>query len=198
MVSRKVGVAFVLLAAFVLPARAAAQTISCPENGSGGDQVTRGFYVQSFPGTTLGTVRLRYYGGGDGTYTVALTARTSTYDGAVVGTVQQTFAISGNSPQVTFDFGNAPATQGAALTFSQSLVASPGGVAFYDTGTGPCPGIVQTNGTTPPLDTVRRDSVGVLITYGTAVPTMNEWVMLVLGTFLVGAVAYRIRRWQFA
>ena len=198
MVSRMVSVALVVLAVLVLPTRAAAQSISCPENGTGGDQVTRGFYIQNFPGTTLGTVRLKYFGGGDGSYTVSLTARTGAYDGAIVGTVQQTFNISGNSPQVTYDFGNAATTQGAVLTFSQSLISSPGGVAFYDTGTGPCPGVVQTNGTTPPLDSVRRDSVGLLITYGTQVPTMNEWVMLVLGTFLVGAVAYRIRRWQFA
>ena len=93
-----------------------------------------------------------------------------------------------------YDFSNAPVTAGTVVTFSQVGPLT----LFYDTGTGPCANVTQTNGTTPPLDSFRRDSVGVLITGQQPVPTMNQWFMLALAALLIGGAASRMRRSQLA
>jgi hypothetical protein len=95
-------------------------------------------------------------------------------------------------------------TPGSIVTFSQSIVSGPS-VLFYDTGPcagfggcNSCPGVVETEDTTPPLSTARRGSVGVTIT-GTAaaaaiVPTLGVWGFFFLAAALAGAGLLVIRR----
>jgi hypothetical protein len=149
--------------------------VSCPFNpaASGGDRTDRGFYVTGYPGPNLGTVTLRYSANVPGTYTVVLTARLGTYDGPLVGTPQiavVSVPATGTSVPVTFDFGFAPVAPGSTITFTQTFVGP--GQLFYNVGTGGlddmtfngCPGVIETEGTNPPLDDFRRGSVGVIIT----------------------------------
>ena len=144
MASSKFGVWTLAAAYTLLPAVASAQVVSCPLNG-GGDQVTRGFYVPNFTGAGLGTVTLTYYPNSTGSHTVQLTARAGTYDGAIIGSVTQTFNLT-TSATIVYDFGGAPVTPGSTVTFTQTLLADPGvGVLFYDTGTGPCASCASTS-----------------------------------------------------
>lgn len=141
----------------------------CPFKGTGGDSLNRGFYVENFPAARLDRVTLQYYPEAAGLYSLELTAREGGYDGRLIGRRTVTFNSSGSSDvkRQTYDFGGATVTEGAVVTFSHEIVRQPGSSGiFYDTASNSsgCPDIVQTNGTTPPLDTVRRDSVGLQIT----------------------------------
>jgi hypothetical protein len=152
----------------------AQQLISCPTSGSSGDLLFRGFYVQSYPGTNLGTVTLTYTTHVAGTYTISLTARSGSYSGAVIGTPHTAVVDllpSVNTP-VIFNFAGAPVAPGTLVTFSQTQVSGPpGGSAFFNVGPcdfnpacASCPGVIETEDQTPPLSTFRRGSVGVTIT----------------------------------
>jgi hypothetical protein len=155
--------AIATLLSLASPSLADAQTVvSCPFFGTGGDLTDRGFYVTNYPGTNIGQVTLAYGTFSAGTYGITLTARAGTYDGPIIGSRTVVVLLTGNSPStpVSFDFGGAPVTQGSTITFTQSSV----GGALFDTGIGPCPGVTETEGTIPPLDTFRRDSVGLMIT----------------------------------
>jgi len=139
---------------------------NCPANSSSGDNLTRGFYVENFPARELDKVTMTYHMPAAGTYTVRMTARENTYDGRIIGGPRtRTFntGTGGTRAEITFDFGSATVTEGSTVTFSQELLDSPSGSLFYNVGDGPCADIVQTEGTTPPLDTVRRDRVAVTI-----------------------------------
>ncbi|RFF31381.1 hypothetical protein [Wenzhouxiangella sediminis] len=143
---------------------------SCPFNGTGGDFLDRGFYVQDFPGERLDRVTLQYYPHAAGLYTLELTAREGGYDGRLIGRRTVTFDASGSSDvqRQTYDFGGATVTEGAVVAFSHEIIRRPGSAGIsYDTASnsGGCPDIVQTHGTSPPLDSVRRDSVGLQITH---------------------------------
>jgi hypothetical protein len=161
--------AIATLLSLVSPSTAAAETVvSCPFFGSGGDLTDRGFYVTNYPGTNIGQVTLAYGTFVAGTYGITLTARAGTYDGPIIGSRTVVVSLPGTitpSTPVIFDFGGAPVTQGSTITFTQSS----DGVLF-DTGIGPCPGVTETEGTIPPLDTFRRDSVGLTITQAVPAP----------------------------
>lgn len=144
--------------------------VSCPFQGWGGDWSTRGFYVSGYQGTNIDTVTLRYVTHTPGTYSISLSARIGSYDGPLIGTSDVTVSLplSGVPADVTFQFGGLPVSQGSTVTFAQSA----SGPVFFDVGNGPlgdpsfsdCPGVVETEGTLPPLDTFRRASVGLIIT----------------------------------
>jgi hypothetical protein len=176
---------FLVTGALLLPAAVAAETgpipvantitraatspvtMSCPFSNTGGDWTYRGFYI-TFPGDTLNTVTLQYIPLTTEMVSVTLTARLSTYDGTLVGSVTQSFeATAGVNQQVTFDFGGALVPAGSIITFAQTTASS----IYYDVGNGglgvadgTCPGFIETEGTTPPLDTFRRESVGAMVT----------------------------------
>ena len=134
----------------------------CPFSASfGGDFIDRGFYVDNYPGSTLDTVDLQLQPSAAGNITFTLTAFDSVYDGQLIGTAQVSGFMEAIPNDVTFNFSSATVTPGATVAFRISAV---GGSAFYDVGLGStCTDITQTNGTTPPLDTVRRNTVGLLI-----------------------------------
>jgi hypothetical protein len=144
------------------------EIVSCPFDG-GGDQISRGFYVESYPGITLDTVEVAYTTNNPGIYTMAMVIRRDAYNGPIVGEQEISINISGASTEAIFEFDNVSVPQGTTLTFAQSIIAGPGSVVFYDTGPcgfgdcSDCPGIYQTSSTEPPLSTIRRESVGVTI-----------------------------------
>jgi hypothetical protein len=143
---------------------------SCPFDGNGGDFLSRGFYVENFPEPRLDTVTLQYYPAASGQYTLELTAREDRYDGRLIGRRTVTFNSAGPGDVVrqTYDFGGATVTEGATVAFSQAVVESPGGAGIsYDVAndSGGCADITETAGTSAPLDTPRRDSVGLQIEF---------------------------------
>ena len=193
------------------PERASAQTISCPFNGTGGDLIDRGFYITSFPNFTIGKVQMRYYTNGiAGAYTIRMTLRSGSFDGPVLATKTITADLTTGGTDVIFDFVSVYVPNGTTVTFSQSLVSGPvGGAAYFDTGTcllgdqtcSTCPNVVETEGTTPPLSTFRRGSVGFIISSGpttTAVPTMTEWGLIILTVLLGAGSVYYLRRRRLA
>ncbi len=144
---------------------AATLIVSCPFGSPGGDDLSRGFYVTSYPGSNLYDVHVQYDASPSGTYTISMTARLGAYNGPIVGT-PQTVVVSlpstTSEQDVIFHFGDAPVPSGSTVTFTQKEIAGPGTI-YYNTGSGTCSGVFETNGTTPPLDTWRRNSVGLEI-----------------------------------
>jgi hypothetical protein len=70
----------------------------------------------------------------------------------------------GKSTLVYFDFGGAPVTPGDAITFTQRVedLGTGGGQLAFNVGNGNCPGVFETHGTIPPLDTVIRNSAAIV------------------------------------
>lgn len=175
---RKPAIAIILAALTVAllgalqPATAAADVaVSCPfDPTDNGDGLDHGFYVTNYPGTNIDRVTLEYTVDVGGAYMLTLTARSGTYAGPVIGTSTVSASIPNAAHAtvpVTFSFGAAPVASGSTITFAQSSTG-PGSGIFYNLGTGTCPGVTETEGTTPPLDTVRNGSVG--LTIATASP----------------------------
>ena len=150
-----------LSAAFAPLASAVSITVECPFTG-GGDTIDHGFYVDDYPGWTLGTVTLAHAATVEGGRTISLTARLSTYDGTLLGVASVTRTITTGMTKSVFDFGNIPVAAGSRITFAQAVTSGPGGVVF-DAGAGPCAGVTETVGTAPPLSTFLDNSVGLQI-----------------------------------
>ena len=145
--------------------------VSCPFSSSGGgDLLERGFYVSNYAGTNIDTVTLRYVTSVPGIYTVTLSARLGSYNGPLIGSSTAPLLVPSPSQDLTFHFDAAPVPLGSTITFTQSVVG-PGGL-FYDVGNGGlgdatyagCPGVIETEGAVPTLDSFRRASVGLRIT----------------------------------
>jgi hypothetical protein len=186
-------------------ASAAAPLVSCPPSGGNtGDLITRGFYIQNYPGPSLGTVQLLDVGS-NGSYTVTLTARLGAFDGPLVGTPQTVSFTMAGATSVTFNFGNVPVPNGSTITFAQTMVAGPG-TLFFDVGPcsfGPCascPGVVETEDFAPPLSTARRGSVAVTINAGSgaptagSVPTLSPWALALFGLGLAAIAILALRK----
>jgi len=115
----------------------------------------------------LNEVRLYLMTRTPGSYTLSLTARNGAYNGAVIGTATATAPLTTSDQAVDFAFASPTVATGSTVTF-QIGVTGPSSV-FYSVG--PClsdwkctyPGtqVAETEGTSPPLDTDRRNSVGV-------------------------------------
>lgn len=144
------------------PSHSVVKLIDCPPSLAGGDNLTRGMYVDSFPGTTLSSATAYFGVSGSGDRTVALTAQLGAFDGPVLGSDTVTFAgVDGDSARaVTFDLGDADVTMGDTVTFAFASIADTGGVLSLVTSTSNalC-GVTETEGTSPPLDTDRRNGM---------------------------------------
>jgi hypothetical protein len=173
-----------------LPASAASLSwnteVGCAPSGSGGDFASDGIYVTGYSGSNLGQVQLYYSTDTPGLYRIALTAHRGSFDGPVIGASQ---VVTAELPYLSseifliFDFGGAPVTPGDTIAFTQDIqgVLSAGGSVYFDVGTSSCPGVFETDDTTPPLSTVRRDRVGIVITEQTPVTacTPSDTVMCI-------------------
>ena len=176
-------VVMVLLACLLAAGTAAADVlIDCPDAGdNAGDSYWRGFYVPRYPGTTLDLVALRISPSVLGTYTIQLTARADTYDGTLLGQSEVTVPFTDGAPQeVVFTFPAVPVTQNGVVTFALERLAGDGAI-YYDVipqDPASCP-VVQTQDTTPPLSSFRRDGIVVRIegTSGVAAER-RSWSML--------------------
>jgi hypothetical protein len=133
-----------------------------------------------------------------GAVTDTLTARIGAFDGPIIGSITLPFTV-GASPQVlVYNFGGAPVAPGSTITFAHSI--SGAGVPDWDTGTGPCANVVETNGTTPPLDSIRGNSYGLQVTAvaaAIATPTVSSaplLVLLIAALALMAGFALRRRR----
>lgn len=143
--------------------------------GVGGDEISRGFYVLSFPETRLDRVTLYMSARTAGTYTFSLTARANGYAGTLLGIASATVTLTANDQAnvaTVFTFPSPTVTQGSTVTFTIVQTAGPAGAqVFYavpgalPTGDPNCP-VVETEGTSPPLDTFRRQGVNVKIEGG--------------------------------
>ena len=173
-------------AASGLPAQ---ELIHCPADLQGsGDKIDRGMYVPSYPGNTLGVVILTYgCGGGSGEVAFELTARAGSYDGDLIGVAQASITTSGDLYGTTsgrFDFHGAPVTKGAVVTVAQRRLDGNDDIfCFYNTGRNSgelCEGmVVETDGTAAPLDTDRREGMGVTVFPGAGVVPNTYWVAVV-------------------
>jgi hypothetical protein len=168
--------ALALLATGV-PLRAATSTVvSCPFS-TGGDNISRGFYLSGYGGTNLRTVSLAYTANTAGTYTVTLVAHRGAYNGPVLGTQNATLTLNpGFFTTAAFDFGGVAVPTGVTVAFTQS---ASGGPLFFNVGPcqpgascSSCPGVVETTDTTAPLSTTYRQSVGVTVTEDVASTTV--------------------------
>ena len=138
--------------------------ISC-QPIAGGDFLTRGLYVDSFPGSRLREVRMFFSGTVVGNYTISLTVRRNAYDGPLVGADTITINVPTTASDTvpgSFLFANPVIQAGSIVTFQLGQVSGPG-TLFYATPANPgCPA-TETEGTTPPLDTFRREGMGLRI-----------------------------------
>ncbi|HVT61795.1 MAG TPA: hypothetical protein VHR45_25780 [Thermoanaerobaculia bacterium] len=161
-----------LLGEGALRAQESSTTVSCPFFGRGTSGVYHGFYVTGYTGTNISTVTLGYTTDTPGRFSISLTARRNSFDGPLIGTTQTaTVHVGGplGETLVTFDFGAAPVSPGDTVAFIQSggEIASDNsqfGSLFFDAGTGSCNGVFETQGTSPPLDSVILSGVGITIT----------------------------------
>jgi hypothetical protein len=151
-------------------------TAACGFSGEGGDLPDRGIYLTNYPGSNLSQVELRYTAssGATGLWVLSLTARRGSFAGPIIGSTQiATPNIShdlttGGEDIVVFDFNGAPVTPGDTITFTQTAqyIGGTSGSIFFDTGTGTCPNVFETDDTVDlPLDNPpRRLTVGIIAT----------------------------------
>jgi len=137
---------------------------------TGGDIISRGFYIKDFPGTSLSEVDLWVSCNMPWDYTLELTARESSYNGTIIEKSQATKYLYGDKQLITFNFSSNSVQKNSIVTFSISKVSGPG--SCYYAVHGEYGGIaeedilvIQTNGTTPPLDSLRRYGIAIKV-YG--------------------------------
>jgi hypothetical protein len=162
-----IGSAAAIALAWGPSALAAPQTLySCGPGAGTGDGTDRGFYITGYPGPNLHSVTLAYEDDVAGIHTIGLTAHLGAYDGPVVGsaTVTGTVTDTGFTP-LTFTFTDPSVAAGSTIAFVQQVITSPpGSFLFYDYTADPCPGVIETEGTSPPLDTPRTGGRGIATT----------------------------------
>ena len=137
---------------------------------TGGDNLSRGFYIKDFPGTSLSQVDLWVSCDMPWDYTFELTARESTYNGTIIEKSQATKYLYSDKQLITFNFSSNPIQKNSIVTFSISKVSGPGSCSYAVFGEygGIAEGdilVIQTNGTIPPLDSHRRYGIAIRV-YG--------------------------------
>jgi len=137
---------------------------------TGGDNLSRGFYIKDFPGTSLSEVDLWVSCDMPWDYTFELTARESTYNGTIIEKSQATKYLYSDKQLITFNFSSNPVEKNSIVTFSISKITGPGSCYYAVNGEygGITEGdilVIQTNGTTPPLDSFRRYGIAIKV-YG--------------------------------
>lgn len=140
-------------------------------NPEGGDWIRRGFYIESYPGTTLSSISLWFYTDFDDDYTIQIEAREDAYDGTLVGQTSGAAFLGASPISITFDFGEVAVKKGDVLTFQMSWTGgsiSPYYCIYCDEFNAMNSeeiNIIETDGIDPPLDTYRNDGVAIQV-YG--------------------------------
>lgn len=142
---------------------------SCgPANYATGDQIFRGFYMANYPHVQLAGVDLQFAADVAGTYTVNLTAQWGAFGGGTIasGTATMNVGLDGTRTLGAFRWPSATVPQNSTVAFSMTQVSGPGTLYYsvyqsFD-GDASCP-LMETNGTTPPLDTDRRRGVEAIL-----------------------------------
>lgn len=156
-----------LLTLLLFVATGRAETLLACTNGNTGDFFDRGFYVPSYPGNSLASARLVFSSPTAGDYTVRLTVRSNTYDGIVLGSDSTTFNLAASTDRaVLFNFPSVRIREGSRVCFIMTITSGPSTALYYSVGpsSGGCTTVVETEGTTPPLDTFRRYGVELTLT----------------------------------
>jgi hypothetical protein len=125
--------------------------------------------VPSYAGTNIRRLQLGYGSMTGGEYLITTQIHRGTFDGPLVGSSSIYLTLPGGSfddVYGVFHFGGAfdgaPLNPGDTLAITQSYTGP--GSLFFDTGTGPsCGSAYETDGTTPPLDVPRNNTVGISI-----------------------------------
>lgn len=145
------------------PAPAPATTlIACDSTTTGGWFLTRGFYVDSYPGVNLKQVDLYVSADAAGSYGVSLTVRLNTFDGTLVAGDTTTVSSTGNTgdyAKATFTFSNPTIAKGAVVTFDAQQLSGAGTAFLQGTDTTGCP-IIGAIDKTPPLSTPLGNPIG--------------------------------------
>lgn len=152
-----------------------ADLVSCGVDFTGGDLIMRGFYHPAYPGSSIDTVELFLSARAPGAYEIRLDARLNAYNGALIASDTQSRILSGNDEDnvsYLFDLGGAAVAPGSTVTFTLTQESGQSDEVFYAVdaanfplgggGPGSCD-VIQTSGTTPPLDTLRRNGLWVRI-----------------------------------
>lgn len=159
-----VAIAFLLTTAYGF----AGTVVSCPFSGVGGDIVARGIVVPNYPGNNIRRLKIGYGASTAGEYRITAQIRRGSFDGPIVGTSSIFLSFPGGSYANVYGFfhfggafDGAPVTPGDTLAIIQTY-SGPGPLVFDVGNDTSCGGVVhETEGTTPPLDTFRRDTVGI-------------------------------------
>jgi hypothetical protein len=136
----------------------------------GGDEISRGFYIPNFPGSGFSQVNLQFSADVAGSYTVQLTAHSGTYDGPTLGSSQATVSLApGQFTSGSFFFPSPSVAGGSTVAFAMNVVSQPEGaqrtffgVANTFAGVPSCP-VIETEDTTAPLSTFRRQGVAIQV-----------------------------------
>ncbi len=139
--------------------------LSC--SGVGGDLYARGFYIPQYPGVTLASAALKMSATVAGIYEIALTVLSNAYNGPILAAKTNKVQFSGSGSErlsVSWTFPSTPIQKYGRVCFRLSLIAGPSSAVYYDVPiTNGCPEVIQTQGTTPPLDMFRRNGVDLVI-----------------------------------
>jgi putative Ig domain-containing protein len=146
---------------------------SGPGAPTGGDLISRGFYIPEYPGSGIGVVELAFGAITSGLYEFRLTVRTGSYDGPIIATSNSPVSLPAselpnlNHVMAQFVF-NEPVDPGTLVTFSIDLVSGPEGAEepYYAVRCGgtTCGGpAIETEDTTPRLSVFRRNGVWIAI-----------------------------------
>lgn len=136
-----------------------------------GDHLTRGFYIKEFPGTSLSQVDLWMFVFTSGDYIFELTAREGSYDGPIIEKSQANIYLTADENSLTtFNFSSQPVQMNSIVTFAISKISGPGYCYYSKNGEyGGIPQgdilVIETVGTTPPLDTIRNYGIAIRV-YG--------------------------------
>lgn len=141
--------------------------VECISGAQGGDRIDRGFYIPNYPDNSLARVELFLSADTLGDYTFSLELHTNTYDGVLLGTDTAAVTLSGSisANQLTiFEFPGVTVSAGTTVTFALQQVSGPTSNVFYAVPASDpsCP-VVQTEDTSPPLSTFRRNGVEIRI-----------------------------------
>lgn len=157
----KVASSLVAFSLLLVPAAASAAQVTLTDcitdAGFSGDHTDRAFYFRDYPAANLGQVDVRLNAASGG-FLFTLTAHDQTFDGPVIGTASAG-ADSLDDKTLTFDFRGAPVVPHHLIAFVVTYTTDGGAIPSMDVGNTPC-ALEETNGSMPPLDSDRRESIG--------------------------------------